>query len=452
MGTPSKFEQLGTYIQSQIEERKVPGVSIGILQNGKMYTAGLGITNVQHPLPVTDDTRFQIGSISKTMTAMAIMRLVEQGKLKLDAPVQTYLPTFQVADSETSKSVTLRHLLTHTAGWDGDFFHDTGPGDDALPKYIADMAPLEQLAPLGTVFSYNNAGFVVLGSILEAVENKSVEAILKSRVLNPLNMTSAGFHPDDVITHRFATGHNAGKSKPKVARPWALPRYAWAAGGVYCHVKDLLKYARFQLDNGQVGKRRLLKPATLKKMHTQQAPIGHLQEAIGLSWFIDHINGVKFLSHGGGTVGQISLLQLVPKHKFAYAIFTNANNGGGLIQAVNNWILKEYLNLTPKKTKPRKTTPKQLEPYVGRYTRPFADIKFTLKKGMLSGTTKFKKGFPSEKSSPPPSPPPANCTLSKKDCLIVADGPSKGAQMEIVRKPDNTVGWLRMGLRIFKRI
>jgi len=417
-----------------------------------MQTAGFGVTNVQHPLPVTDDTRFQIGSISKTMTAMAVMRLVEQGKLDLDAPVRTYLPTFKVADSTTSEQVTLRHLLTHTAGWDGDFFHDTGPGDGALSRYVADMAPLEQMAPLGTVFSYNNAGFVLLGAILEVVEKKSVESILKSRVLNPLNMASAGFHPNDAITHRFAVGHNAGKKRPRVARPWGLPRYAWAAGGIFCHVKDLLKYAQFQMGNGKTGNRRLLKSTTLKQIHKQQSPIGHFQEAIGLSWFIDHIDGVKILSHGGGTVGQISLLKIVPEHKLAYAIFTNANNGGGLIQNVNRWILKEYPNLTPPKAKHRKTTAKQLEPYAGRYIRPFSEIKLTLKKDVLSGKTTFKRGFPSEKDPVPPPTPPVNCTLSKKDCIIVADSPSKGAQFEIVRKPDNTIGWLRLGLRIFKRV
>jgi len=451
MSTPSKFEQLGAYIQSQIEELKVPGVAVGILQKGKIHTAGFGITNVQHPLPVTDDTRFQIGSISKTITGTAIMRLIEQGKLDLDATVQTYLPNFKVADPKTSEQVTLRHLLTHTAGWDGDFFHDTGPGDDALPRYVNDMASLEQMAPLGTVFSYNNAGFVLLGAILEAIEKKPTESLLKSRVINPLGMTSACFHPNDVITHRFATGHNTGKNRPKIARPWALPRYAWAAGGVMCHVKDLLKYARFHLGSGKAGNRRLLKAATLKQMHSPQTTIGQLQEAIGFSWFIDHIDGVKILSHGGGTVGQITHLLLVPKHKFACAIFTNINTGGALIQNVKNWVLKEYLNLSPPKANPRKATSKQLKPYAGRYVRPNSEIQLKIKKGILYGQTISKRGFPTEKDAPPPPSPPVSCTLSKKDCLIMTEGPAKGAQFEIVRKPDKTIGWLRLGLRIYKR-
>lgn len=452
MSTASQFEQLCAHIQSEMEERNVPGVAVGILQNDTMHTAGFGITNVQHSLPVTDDTRFQIGSISKTMTGMAVMRLVEHGKLNLDAPVRTYLPNFKVPDSEASEHVTLRHLLTHTAGWDGDFFHDTGPGADALPRYVEDMATREQMAPLGTVFSYNNAGFVILGAVLEVVGKKPAEAIIKSSVLNPLRMASACFDPNDVITHRFATGHNAGKKRPKIARPWGLPRYAWAAGGVICHVKDLLKYGQFHLGNGKIGNKRLLKTSSMKQMQSPQHTIGQLQESIGLSWFIDHIDDVKILSHGGSTVGQNAHLMIVPKRKLAFAILTNVGNGGALIQSAKDWVTKEYLNLKSPKPKPRKTTSKQLELYAGRYSRPTSEIQLVLKKGTLYGQTISKSGFPTEKDPPPPPSPPSACTLSRKDCLIMTDGPGKGAQFEIIRKPDKTIGWLRLGLRIFKRV
>ena len=163
----STFTALQSHITTLMDEHHVPGVAVGILHNGETYTAGFGVTNVDHPLPVTDDTLFQIGSISKTFTGSLIMQLVAQSKVDLDATVRTYLPDFKLADEQAAANATIRHLLTHTGNWVGDFFIETGEGDDAAARYVARMAELSQLAPLGTVFSYNNAGFYVLGHIIE---------------------------------------------------------------------------------------------------------------------------------------------------------------------------------------------------------------------------------------------------------------------------------------------
>jgi CubicO group peptidase (beta-lactamase class C family) len=119
------------------------------------------VTNVDHPLPVTDRTLFQIGSISKTFTGTAMMRLIEQGKVRLDAPVRTYLPDFAVRDRIASRDVTVLDLLTHMSGWEGDLFEDTGEGDDAVARYVANLKKNEQVAPLRRLRSYNNSGFIV---------------------------------------------------------------------------------------------------------------------------------------------------------------------------------------------------------------------------------------------------------------------------------------------------
>ena len=254
---------------SKIEKRDVPGAVVGILHEGETRTAGFGVTNVDHPLPVTDETLFQIGSITKTFTATAMMRLVEMGKLELDATVRTYIPEFQVADETASSQATIRHLLTHMGGWFGDFFHDTGAGDDALSKYVADMADLEQLTPLGTLWSYNNAGFYLAGYVIEVVTGKSYEAALRELVLEPLDLQHAFLDPGDVMTHRFAVGHRVTDEGAQVARPWPLHRAAYSAGGITCSVHDLLEYARFHLGDGTAEDgTRLLKPESLSLMRT----------------------------------------------------------------------------------------------------------------------------------------------------------------------------------------
>ncbi len=191
--TEADFKLLDQQVQAAMERLGVPGVSIGLVYGDKEYVAGYGVTSVENPLPVTPDTFFQIGSTTKTMTATAIMRLVDLGQLELDAPVRRYIPDLTLKDENVAANVTVKHLLTHTAGWTGDYFQDTGTGDDALEKYVTKMAEAAQLSPLGELWSYNNAAFNLAGRVIEAVTGKSYETSLKELLLDPLGMTHSFF-------------------------------------------------------------------------------------------------------------------------------------------------------------------------------------------------------------------------------------------------------------------
>jgi CubicO group peptidase (beta-lactamase class C family) len=448
----SKFETLCEYVKKTMDAKGVPGVALGVLHEGETYTAGFGVTNVDHPLDVTADTLFQIGSITKTFTCTALMRLVEAGKLDLDATVRTYIPGFKVADEEASAGVTVRHLLTHMGGWAGDFFHDTGAGDDALARYVADMCDLEQVAPLGTVWSYNNSGFGVAGRLIELVTEQRFEEALKELVLEPLGLERCFFGAGDVITHRFVVGHQGEGSDVSVARPWPLPRYACSMGGIVCPVGDLLRYARFHMGGGTTKDgAEVLKPESLAAMQSPQAQIWGDKENIGLSWFVRDIDGTRTIGHGGGTTGQISLLTMVPERQFALAVFTNAGSGGALTEDVRRWAIKEYLDLEDDKPEPIESSEEDLAQYIGRYTRPFADIELGMIGGRLIAVMTYKKGFPSEDVPPPPPPPPASLGLCEEDRLLALDGPMKNARGDVIRKPDGTIGWLRLG-RIYRRV
>ncbi|MGA9351012.1 MAG: serine hydrolase domain-containing protein [Anaerolineae bacterium] len=447
----ANWDRLGEFVAKVIEEKGVPGVAVGILHKGETVTAGFGVTNVDHPLPVTDETLFQIGSITKTFTGTAIMRLVEMGKLDLDATVRTYVPDFKVSDETAASQATIRHLLTHMGGWAGDFFDDTGAGDDALARYVANMADLEQLAPLGTVWSYNNAGFSLAGYVIEMVTGKGYQAALKELVLEPLGLNHCYFEPGDVMTYRFAVGHNVSEEGAQVARPWPLPRSVYPAGGITCHVKELLRYARFHLGDGTAEDgTKLLTPESLSQMHSPQVTIWG-SEAWGLTWAVDETHGTRQLSHGGGTTGQVSLLLLIPEHDFAIAILTNADRGGFVTDDVSRWALKQYLGLEIPDPTPLESSEEQLAAYVGRYSRPFADIELGILGGRLVGQMIYKGSFPTKDLPPPPAPPPMSLALCEKDRLLVLDGPFKRAKAEIVRKPDGSIGWLRASGRIHVR-
>jgi CubicO group peptidase (beta-lactamase class C family) len=285
------FDQLRAFVETRMQQTGVPGVVIGILHEGKTYTAGFGVTSVDHPLPVTDETLFQIGSISKTFTCLAVMRLIELGKLDLHTTVRTYLPDFRVVDETASEQATLWHLLTHMSGWAGDLFEDTGAGDDAMAKYMALMADQEQLAPIGMVWSYNNAGFALAGYVIEQVTGQRYEEAMKELVFEPLGLERCLFDLGDVITHRFAVGHVGEAPEAHVLRPWSLPRARHPAGGIICDVRELLRYARFQMGDGAVegcdGDKQIqvLQPETMALMHAPQASRWGKTEEIGLSWW-----------------------------------------------------------------------------------------------------------------------------------------------------------------------
>jgi Beta-lactamase class C and other penicillin binding proteins len=217
-------------VSARREELGVPGVALGVLRDGEERHAGFGVTSVDNPLEVTPETRFQIGSITKTFLGTTAMYLVARGVLDLDRPVRAYLPELRLADADATEQVTLRHLLSHTGGWVGDYFDDTGWGDDAAAVYVERMVDLPQLTPVGELWSYNNAGFVLAGRVIEAATGQRFEDVVQELVFDPLELTSSSFWPWEVMTHRFVVGH-VGEEEPVVARPWPVGRSSHAAGG-----------------------------------------------------------------------------------------------------------------------------------------------------------------------------------------------------------------------------
>src|SRR5581483_4674458 len=182
------FRMLDEKIEAAMARYHIPGVAVGVLHNGQEYVRGYGVTNVDYPVPVDGDTVFRIGSTTKTFTGTTVMRLVEAGKLALDAPVRRYLPGFRTADPSVAARVTVRELLNHTAGWLGDYLQDFGPGDDAAARYVAGIAKLPQLTPLGTTFAYNNAALKMAGRLIEMVTSTTYEAAVRTLLIDPLGL------------------------------------------------------------------------------------------------------------------------------------------------------------------------------------------------------------------------------------------------------------------------
>ena len=436
------FERVCDAIRASMEETQTPGAAVGILYDGEEQVAGFGVTSLENPLEVTPDTLFQIGSITKTFTGTAAMRLVERGELDLDAPVRTYLPGLTLSDEGVAASVTMRHLLTHTGGWIGDHFDDFGDGDDALARICDSMSALPQLTPVGEVWSYNNAGFYLAGRVIEVAADVPYEQAVQELVLGPLGLEETFFFAEDVMTRRFAVGHHRNEEgPPTVARPWPIGRAHHPAGGLASTVRDLLRYARFHLGDGDG----LLSRTTLEEMQTSQVEVGSIFEQVGITWSISERTGTRLIGHGGGTNGQIAFFFFVPEHRAAFAILTNHQRGGEVSLAARGAALEAI------GAQERKREPIDLDPgeYLGSYTSPLFDVDLKEDDGKLVLAMTNKGGFPKKDSPPHPSPPPMTLAFYAPDRLFVTEGPESEA--EFLRAPDGSIAWFRVGGRIMSR-
>ncbi len=446
------FAQLGKLVQEEMARLDVPGVAVGIIDGDQEQIATFGVTNIEHPLPITADTLFQIGSTTKTFTATIIMRLVEAGKLDLDTPVRTYLPGLRLADQDVANRVTLRHLLSHSGGWSGDFFLDTGTGRDAIRRAVARMHSLPQITPLDSVWHYNNAGFYIAGRVIEVVTHKSYEQAAREMVLEPLGMKMTFFTAEEVITYRVATGHNnpdvGGKHPAKIALPWGLPRNTDPVGRIISTVRDQIRYARFHLGDGTAEDgTRLLSAESMSLMRTPRIEAAN-GEQFGLGWFLRDMNGTLQMRHGGATNGQMSAFVLVPSRHWAVTVLTNADLGRALHSKVTEWALEHYIGYRPPADEPIESTPEDLEPYVGRYADVMVDLDVYLEGDKLFIQPEVKQGLPGQEM-PPPEPAAALARYAA-DKLVVLNGPMSGAHMEFIREGKKIV-WLRAGGRLYGR-
>ena len=356
-------------VKASMERHAVPGAALGIYDGGVEHTEGFGVTSVENPLPVDPDTIFQIGSITKTVTATTIMVLSERGMLDLDEPVRNYLPELRLADEEVARKVTTAHLLTHLGGWVGDVFEDTGSGEDALEKIVKRLADTPQLTPLGEVWSYNNSGFYVAGRVVEVVSGKAFEAAVRELVLSPLGMNRSFFFPGEVMAYRFAMGHLVRDGEPSVSRPWALSRNFAPAGGLASSAKDQVCYARFHL-GGVRDDTEILGELSLRRMRRARVS-GEGDDEQGLAWKLSEVGGSRFVAHSGDTIGQNSTLWMVPENDFAFVLLTNADRGDLVCEEVSRWVRREFLDVEEEEPEPIEVARGELEEYAGRYMLVF---------------------------------------------------------------------------------
>jgi CubicO group peptidase (beta-lactamase class C family) len=434
-------------------ELAVPGVIAGIVIGNETEIAAHGVTNLDHPLAVDEGTLFQFGSTGKTVTATALMVLAEKGLVDLDAPVRTYLPELVLQDEDVAAKVTVLQLLNHTAGWMGDVFLDTGDGDDALEKYVAHMATLPQVTPLGDSVSYNNASLSLAGLVIARVHGTTYEQAVRELVLEPLGLEHTYGFAKEIMTMRFASGHTRGEDgNVTVTRPWALARSATPAGGWTATIGDQLQWARFHL--GMYGDEVLSRSARARMQEpTAAMPGSALGDAVGVSWLLAELDGSLLVGHGGTTHGQHSDFVMVPERDFAFVCMTNSGpNGAELHGKLRAWALENVLGLSTAEPELAEVGDGDLADYAGRYATSAATLQLVPQDGRLIAKVRItdESLIPEGESAEQPDVPLA-MLAGDGDRYVIPEGDAKGLKGYFSRAADGSVDGINFSGRHMAR-
>ncbi|MFD7874737.1 serine hydrolase domain-containing protein [Streptomyces sp. NPDC059766] len=451
-------DELCQFIETQATELGVPGVSVGVLLDGKEIYASHGVTSFSNPVPVDEKTLFHLASVSKTFTATALMRLVAEGKVDLDAPVRHYVPELKLADEQAAAEITVLNLLNHTAGLDWNLIDD-GEGDRSLAGLVAKLPQLPLIAPPGARASYSQAGYNLAGRIVEKVTGLPFEQAMASLVLEPVGLADTVYGLTEVMVRKFAVGYNRGDDgELRPARPWGAFREGARGdnpgGGLASSVSDLLRWARFQLGDGEG----VLPAAELHRMREQTVGLraSTLGDGFGICWFLHDLDGLHGIGHGGSGNGQFAELLIVPERNFAVVSLSNVGpDGYPFNQSVVRWALENYLGVVEKTARPVPYDEGRARQVAGRYEIDAMNLDIASDGTRLTLAVGIKPEIreASDEEMPPDYPAAGIGFLpGDGDEYIVTEGGLEGQRGYFSRDADGAITGVDLAGRLFNRV
>ena len=351
--TPADLEAfLDGLVPYQIEANDIAGATIAVVKDGKLFFAkGYGVADVKTKTPVTPETMFRVGSITKLFTWTAVMQLVEQGKLDLDTDINLYLD-FKIPE-KFGKPITLRNLMTHRAGFQeaikGLGAQNSGKVD--LQAYIRENRP-DQIFEPGTTPSYSNYGAALAGYIVERVSGMPFDTYLEERIYAPLGMLRTSIRqplPKDLEAF-MSTGYNLASGEPV---PFEIVN-GYPAGSQASSALDMANFMLAHLSAGRFGNVQLLKPETITLMHDTVTTYDPRQNGIALGFYELSRNGMRIISHGGDTVAFHSDMHLIPSQGLGFFVSYNSTGRGDTPARSSLWrkFVDRYYPYTPPAAQP----------------------------------------------------------------------------------------------------
>jgi CubicO group peptidase (beta-lactamase class C family) len=455
-----EIKMLSDFVREKATELGVPGVAVGVWADGKEHYACHGVTSLDNPLPVNFETLYELGSATKPFTATALMCLVAQRRVELQAPARRYIPELRLKDEQAAAEITVLNLLNHTAGLDWALLVDTGDGDDALAAYVARLDELKLIAPPGTRASYSQSGYSLAGRVIEKVTGLTYEDAVETLLLKPLEMANSFYSDSAIMTRRFAVGHNPDENgKLAVARDWKRWRSNNPGGGLVSSTTDQLRWARFHLGDGRAETGEQVLPTEL--LHLMKEPTVELRgstlgDAFGICWFLRDVDGVRTVGHGGSAHGQFAELLMVPERNFAVVSLANAGpNGIPFNQTVVRWTLEHCLGVVDRDPEPLPYDRVRVQESAGTYENDA--MRFVIVAGETGMT--LEVGLKAEiraslASDAPPDYPPAAIGLlpGDGDEYILIEGGMKGQRGFFSRDETGAVIGIDLAGRIATRV
>jgi CubicO group peptidase (beta-lactamase class C family) len=317
---------IDAFVSSEMQAHRIPGLSLGIVHGTQIvHLQGFGAADATRRM-VTPQTPFIIGSMSKSFTALAVMQLVEAGKVELDTPVQRYLPWFRVADPTASTRITVRQLLNQTSGIPANSEHELkegflSTGNETLEQYVRGLKTLVLDRPVGASFEYANTNYSVLGLIVQTVSGQSYETYIQQHIFAPLQMYHSFASEQDARRNGLVQGYQLWFGLPV---PTALPylRDLLPAGYLISTARDMAHYLIVQMNGGRFEHTAVLSPEGIATMH---APVAVMfpGTSYGMGWANGPINGMPTIWHNGSTGNFYSDMILVPQSQWGIVVLSN---------------------------------------------------------------------------------------------------------------------------------
>ena len=324
--------QIDTFVAKEMQANRIPGLALGLVHGNQIVELrGFG-TSDQAGHPVTPQTPFLIGSVTKSFTALAIMQLVEAGKVDLDAPVQRYLPWFRVADAKASALITVRELLNHTSGLPNnpdieDRVVLTGDTHTTLDQLVRGLSSVSLDRPVGSTFEYANTNYCTLGLIIQVVSGEPYAAYVREHIFAPLQMRHSYASAQDDQQAGLALGHKWFFGFPAVSDMPIYPSFV-PAGFIASNVEDMSHYLIAQLSAGRYASTTILSADGITTMHAPTVVVKQLGQgtSYGMGWFIGPVGGVPALYHGGDAHNYHSDVILEPQNGWGTILLVNADS------------------------------------------------------------------------------------------------------------------------------
>ena len=322
------FSGLDSYIETQLARAGIPGAALVVVSREKiihLHTFGIRGPDGQ---PVTPRTLFMIGSNAKSMTALAIMQMVETGKIELDAPVKRYLPYFRTADSKDFEKVTVRQLLNQSSGFtnaDGQrYFFDIDSSKSVLEKRIRKLSTVRLASIPGERYEYSNVNYIILGGIVEAVTGEPFSQYLQRHIFGPLMMTDTAVVGQVHATSDVASGYRYWFGKAIAAHGLPEPKVLAPAGWVFSNAVDMGRYLLAHVNSGKVDSERILSQEGIDELHRTGVLKGIAGEGYAMGWDTDNATPDVF-SHEGALPDFSSAMAVSPKGGWGYALLLNSD-------------------------------------------------------------------------------------------------------------------------------